>query len=75
MEYLGALIINKMSMAHVYFREHGIEKYTTDEIYTITDLIGKISKPVSQSSRDKCQLGIITLETYSLPHFIDSYIL
>ena len=41
MEYLAGSILIKMSMAHVYFREYGVEKYTTDEFSSYTDLIGK----------------------------------
>lgn len=41
-ENLGVTILRRISMAHIYFKELGIEKYTTDEIYSIIDLIGKI---------------------------------
>jgi hypothetical protein len=41
LQYSGASIIRRMSMAHVYFKELGVEKYKTDEIYSIVDLIGK----------------------------------
>jgi hypothetical protein len=41
LEYLAANIMGKASMVHIYFR--GVEKYSTDELYNIVDLIGKIS--------------------------------
>ena len=51
MEYLGAIIMQRMSMAHIYFREVGIEKYITDEIYSLSDLIGKTSLSVGRTYR------------------------
>ncbi len=43
LEYLAANIMGKASMVHIYFRDLGVEKYSTDELYNIVDLIGKIS--------------------------------
>ena len=40
MNYLSALILRKASFVHIYFKDLGIEKYSTDELYTLIDLIG-----------------------------------
>ena len=44
MEYLGANILTRMAMAHIYFRDVGVEKYITDEIYSFTDVVGNICR-------------------------------
>jgi hypothetical protein len=40
MNYLAALILRKASVVNIYFKDLGIEKYSTDELYTVIDLIG-----------------------------------
>jgi hypothetical protein len=47
LEYLAANIMGKASMVHIYFRDLGVEKYSTDELYNIVDLIGKITLLIS----------------------------
>ena len=44
MNYLAANIISKVSIAHIYFKDLGIEKYSTDELYSVVDLIGNVWK-------------------------------
>ncbi len=59
LEYLAANIMGKASMVHIYFRDLGVEKYSTDELYNIVDLIGtiSISWSILQNFRspEKCQ--------------------